>query len=104
MRLGIVNAGQLGVYEQIDPELRELCEDVILARRPDAAERLLEAATSYVGEGAAAQERTNQEWRELAVTKRLEHALVNGITGYIDADVEEARVEVRLTVTVMRAR
>ena len=101
MRLGIVNAGQLGVYEQIDPELRELCEDVILARRPDAAERLLEAATRYVGEGAAAQERTNQEWREFAVTKRLEHALVNGITEYIDADVEEARVEYGSPVTVI---
>ena len=57
MRMGIVNAGQLAVYEQIEPELRELCEDVVLARRPDAAERLLQSATDYVGEGAAARER-----------------------------------------------
>ena len=76
---------------QIDPELRELCEDVVLARRPDAAERLLEAATQYVGEGAAQRERVGLEWRDWDVDKRIEHSLVNGITEFIEADVEESR-------------
>ncbi|MFP5487829.1 MAG: methionine synthase, partial [Acidimicrobiia bacterium] len=101
MRLGIVNAGQLAVYEQIDPELRELCEDVILARRPDAAERLLQAATEYSGEGGAARERAGQEWRHWDVVKRIEHALVNGITEYIETDVEEARQLVNTSVDLI---
>jgi 5-methyltetrahydrofolate--homocysteine methyltransferase len=101
MRLGIVNAGQLAVYEQIEPELRELCEDVILARRPDAAERLLEAATNYVGDGASVQERVGQEWREWDVDKRLEHSLVNGITEFIESDVEESRVRMGSPVSVI---
>ncbi|MFW2335168.1 methionine synthase [Ilumatobacter sp.] len=101
MRLGIVNAGQLAVYEQIDPELRDLCEDVVLARRPDAAERLLEAATGFVGEGAAAKERVGQEWRDWDVDKRLEHSLVNGITEHIEADVEESRERMGSPVSVI---
>ena len=101
MRLGIVNAGQLAVYEQIDPELRELCEDVVLARRPDAAERLLEAATQYVGEGATQRERVGLEWREWDVDKRIEHALVNGITEFIEDDVEESRVRMASPVLVI---
>ena len=101
MRLGIVNAGQLAVYEQIDPELRELCEDVVLARRPDAAERLLEAATQYVGEGATQRERVGLEWREWDVDKRIEHALVNGITEFIEGDVEESRVRLASPVSVI---
>ena len=101
MHLGIVNAGQLAVYEQIDAELRDLCEDVVLARRPDAAERLLDAATNYVGEGAAAKERVGQEWREWDVDKRLEHSLVNGITEFIDDDVEESRVRLGSPVSVI---
>jgi 5-methyltetrahydrofolate--homocysteine methyltransferase len=101
MRLGIVNAGQLGVYEQIEPELRELCEDVVLARRSDAAERLLDAATNYVGEGASVQERVGQEWREWDVDKRLEHSLVSGITEFIESDVEESRVRMGSPVSVI---
>jgi 5-methyltetrahydrofolate--homocysteine methyltransferase len=101
MRMGIVNAGQLAVYEQIEPELRDLCEDVVLARRPDAAERLLEAATGYTGQGESAQERAGQEWRDWDVEKRLEHSLVNGITEFIEADVEEARLRMRSPVSVI---
>jgi 5-methyltetrahydrofolate--homocysteine methyltransferase len=101
MRLGIVNAGQLAVYEGIEPELRELCEDVVLARRPDAAERLLDAATAYVGEAAAARERVGQEWRHWDVDKRIEHALVNGIGEYVESDVEEARRRLGSPVSVI---
>ncbi|NQY56421.1 MAG: methionine synthase [Ilumatobacteraceae bacterium] len=101
MRLGIVNAGQLAVYEQIDAELRELCEDVVLARRPDATERLLEAATSFAGSGDDGVEEATAEWRELPVEQRLEHALVNGITAHIDDDVEEARAAAGRAVEVI---
>ena len=91
MRLGIVNAGQLAVYDQIDPELRELCEDVVLARRDDATERLLDAATRFQGDGAEAADPAAQEWRSWDVARRIDHALVNGITVFIEDDVEEAR-------------
>ena len=101
MRLGIVNAGQLAVYEQIDHELRELCEDVVLARRADAAERLLEAATQYVGEGATQRQRVGLEWRDWDVDKRIEHSLVNGITEFIEIDVEEARTRLASPVSVI---
>jgi 5-methyltetrahydrofolate--homocysteine methyltransferase len=90
MDMGIVNAGALPVYDDIDPELRDLCEDVVLNRRPDATERLLEAAQRYKG-GQAEREETEQEWRSWPVDKRLEHALVAGITEFIEADTEEAR-------------
>ncbi len=90
MDMGIVNAGQLAVYEDIEPQLREACEDVVLNRRPDATERLLALAESYKGKGIEAKER-DLAWREQPVEKRLEHALVAGITEYIDVDVEEAR-------------
>ncbi|MGA2636226.1 methionine synthase [Methylocella sp.] len=90
MDMGIVNAGQLAVYAEIEPELREACEDVILNRRPDATERLLALAEGFKGPGVERSEK-NLAWREEPVAKRLEHALVNGITEYIDRDVEEAR-------------
>jgi 5-methyltetrahydrofolate--homocysteine methyltransferase len=90
MDMGIVNAGQLGVYENIDPELRELCDDVVLNKRPDATERLLAIAERF-REQAGKSEAKNEAWRSDSVEKRLEHALVNGITDYIEADVEEAR-------------
>ncbi len=90
MDMGIVNAGQLAVYAEIDPELRELCEDVVLNRRKDATERLVEAAEKYKGAGAKSAEK-DAAWREHEVEKRLEYALVNGITEYIEVDVEEAR-------------
>jgi 5-methyltetrahydrofolate--homocysteine methyltransferase len=101
MRMGIVNAGQLAVYEQIEPKLRELCEDVVLARRPDAAERLLNAATEYARAGGEVREKVGLEWREWDVDKRLEHALVNGITEFIDSDVEEARQRLQSPVSVI---
>ncbi|KAF2991810.1 methionine synthase [Methylocystis sp. MJC1] len=90
MDMGIVNAGQLAVYAEIDPELRELCEDVVLNRRKDATERLVEAAERFKGAGAKSAEK-DAAWRDNSVEKRLEYALVNGVTEYIDADVEEAR-------------
>src|SRR5947209_5987888 len=92
MDMGIVNAGQLGVYENIDPELRELCEDVVLNRRADATERLLAIAEKF-REQAGKSEAKNEAWRSDSVEKRLEHALVNGITDYIEGDVEEARAQ-----------
>jgi 5-methyltetrahydrofolate--homocysteine methyltransferase len=101
MRMGIVNAGQLAVYEAIDAELRELCEDVVLARRPDAAERLLTAATEYVGEGGIQRERIGLEWRDWDVDKRIEHSLVNGITEFVEGDVEEARQRLQSPVSVI---
>jgi 5-methyltetrahydrofolate--homocysteine methyltransferase len=90
MDMGIVNAGQLAIYEQIEPELRERVEDVVLNRRPDGTERLLEIAARYKGEGGAKRQ-ADLEWRKLPVAKRLEHALVQGIDDYVIADTEEAR-------------
>jgi 5-methyltetrahydrofolate--homocysteine methyltransferase len=90
MDMGIVNAGQLGVYENINPELREACEDVVLNKRADATERLLAIAERF-REQAGKSEAKNEAWRSDPIEKRLEHALVNGITDYIEADVEEAR-------------
>jgi len=90
MDMGIVNAGQLALYDDIDPELRELVEDVILNRRPDATDRLLEAAERYKG-GEAKQREVDLSWREQPVEDRLVHALVHGVGTYIDADTEEAR-------------
>ena len=91
MDMGIVNAGQLAVYEKIDPELREACEDVVLNRRPDATERLVEMAERFKGAGAKAAEK-DAAWREASVEKRLEYALVNGVADYVEQDVEEARL------------
>jgi 5-methyltetrahydrofolate--homocysteine methyltransferase len=92
MDMGIVNAGQLAVYDAIDPELREACEDVVLNRRQDGTERLLEIAERYRGQGGAQGREKDLAWREWPVEKRLEHALVNGITEFIEADTEEARL------------
>lgn len=91
MDMGIVNAGQLGSYDDLDPELRELCEDVVLNRRKDATERLLDAAPRFKGDGSVSFSGKDMAWRENPVEKRLEYALVNGITAFIDVDVEEAR-------------
>ncbi|MGY8972810.1 MAG: methionine synthase [Sphingomonadales bacterium] len=88
--MAIVNAGQLDVYDQIDPVLREACEDVILMRRPDATERLIDLAESYKGK-TAAEEKAAEEWRGWPVERRLEHALVKGIDAHVVADTEEAR-------------
>ncbi len=91
MDMGIVNAGQLDVYDQIDPELRERVEDVILNRRADGSERLLEIAERYRGEKSKGGVVEDLAWRELPVDKRLEYALVRGVTTYVVADTEEAR-------------
>lgn len=88
--MAIVNASQLEVYDDIDAELREHVEDVILARREDATERLLDLAERYKGQGMKRREE-DLSWREQVVGKRLEHALVKGIAEYVDEDVEEAR-------------
>ena len=90
MDMGIVNAGQLGVYDDLDPELRERCEDVVLNRRPDATDRLLEAADRFKG-GLAKKQAADLSWRERPVAERLKHALVHGIADYVEADTEEAR-------------
>ncbi len=92
MDLGIVNAGQLAIYADIDPELRSACEDVILNRRQDATERLLELAARFKGDGAQ-RRREDLGWRTLPVGKRIEHALVKGIDDYIIEDTEAARLE-----------
>jgi 5-methyltetrahydrofolate--homocysteine methyltransferase len=91
MDMGIVNAGQLAVYDEIEPQLREACEDVVLNRRPDATERLLALAESYRGKSAEAKER-DLAWRDAPVEKRLEHALVAGIDEFVETDVEAARL------------
>ena len=90
MDMGIVNAGQLQVYDEIEPKLRAAVEDVVLARRPDATERLLELAETVTG--GRKNRRADEEWRALPVIDRLKHALVNGIDSHIEADVEEARL------------
>ncbi len=90
MDMGIVNAGQLALYDDIDPELRDLVEDVILNRRADATDRLLEAAGRFKGEGAQKKE-ADLSWREKPVEERLTHALVHGIGTYIEQDTEEVR-------------
>ena len=92
MRLAIVNAGQLALYDDLDPHLRELCEDVVLARRPDAAERLLEEAISFRDAATQESDATAAEWRSLPVAGRLAHALRHGIGEHIEGDVEEARL------------
>jgi 5-methyltetrahydrofolate--homocysteine methyltransferase len=87
MDMGIVNAGMVGVYDDLEPELRERVEDVVLNRRPDAGERLVEIAEQ--AKGAARDEGKKNEWRALGVEQRLAHALVHGITDHIVADTEE---------------
>ena len=89
MTMGIVNAGQLGVYDELDPELRELVEDVVLNRRPDAGDRLVAFAENFKGEAKAKEE--DLFWRGEPVEKRIAHALVKGITSHILEDTEEAR-------------
>ncbi len=92
MDMGIVNAGMIGVYDELEPELRERVEDVVLNRRPDAAERLLEIAES--AKGAAKDDSKKLEWRNAPVNARLSHTLVHGITDFITEDTEEAYREI----------
>src|SRR5438067_5824202 len=91
MSMGIVNAGQLGVYEQLEPQLRERVEDVIFNRRPDATERLIEVASTV--RAGAKESAKDEAWRAATVEERLVHALVNGIAAHIVADTEEARLK-----------
>ena len=91
MTMGIVNPSQLAIYENIDAELRERVEDVVLNRRADATERLLEIAERYKSTGDSEQKQEDPLWRQWPTEKRLEHALVKGITDYIEEDTEQAR-------------
>ena len=100
MDMGIVNAGQMVIYDDIDPELRQVCEDVILNRDPGASERLLQLAEKFRGQGKQVKEQ-DLSWREWSVEKRLSHALVNGITEYIEVDTEEARQAVDRPLSVI---
>jgi 5-methyltetrahydrofolate--homocysteine methyltransferase len=93
MDMGIVNAGMLEVYEEIEPELKVLVEDVLLNRRPDATERLVDFGETLKGAGAQVSEKKAEEWRNGTVEERLSHALVKGIDAYIEIDAEEARVK-----------
>ena len=93
MDMGIVNAGQLAVYDAIDPELRQACEDVIFNKRPDATDRLLAVAEKYRGTAGREGSGKDLSWREKPVEERIAYALVNGITEFIDADTEEARLK-----------
>jgi len=93
MDMGIVNAGAMPIYDDLDAELRERVEDVVLDRRPDATERLLEIAPRFKGgKGEKADSGDRLRWRELPVAQRLQHALVHGIDEFIDIDTEEARL------------
>jgi 5-methyltetrahydrofolate--homocysteine methyltransferase len=99
MNMGIVNAGQLGVYEEIPKDLRDAVEDVVLNRHPDAGEKLVKLAESVKGGGKEQVE--DLEWRKGTVQERLTHALVRGITTYIVEDTEEARLQAKFPVEVI---
>jgi len=101
LTMGIVNAGQLAIYEDIDAELRERVEDVILARREDATERLLEIAERYKGGGSAQRRGDDLEWRKLPVAERLQHALIKGLDEFVFADTEEARLQTKRPLDVI---
>jgi 5-methyltetrahydrofolate--homocysteine methyltransferase len=90
MTMGIVNAGQLAIYEDIPKDLREIVEDVVLNRTPDATEKLLDVAEQYK-KGGGEKQKASLEWREWPVNKRLEHALVKGVADYVEEDTEAAR-------------
>ncbi|WP_447044213.1 methionine synthase [Vreelandella sp. H-I2] len=101
LTMGIVNAGQLAVYDDLPAELREAVEDVVLNRRSDGTERLLDIADKYKGDGSGAAKKEDLEWRSWPVNKRIEHALVKGITVYIEDDTEEARAQAERPIEVI---
>nr|WP_289073182.1 methionine synthase [uncultured Halomonas sp.] len=101
LTMGIVNAGQLAVYDDLPTELREAVEDVVLNRRSDGTERLLEIADQYKGDGSGAAKKEDLEWRSWPVNKRIEHALVKGVTAYIEEDTEEARAQAARPIEVI---
>jgi len=100
MDMGIVNAGQLAVYDDLPKELRDAVEDVVLNRSPDATERLLDVADHYRGDGVQAK-KADDEWRKLPVAKRLEYALVKGLDAWVEADTEEARLRFDKAIEVI---
>ena len=100
LSMGIVNAGQLAIYEDIPADLRERCEDVILARRADATERLLEIAQAFKG-GGSVKRGDDLEWRKLPVEERLQHALVKGLDEFVLEDTEEARLKTKRPLDVI---
>lgn len=101
MDMGIVNAGQMAIYDDLPEKLRVAVEDVILNKDPEAGERLLEVAEEYRGDGQATSKVTDTAWRETTVEKRLEHSLVKGITDYIEADTEEAYQKLGAPINVI---
>ena len=106
MTMGIVNAGQMAIYDDIDKELKAAVEDVVLNQNQgesgqEATEKLLDVAEQYRGQGAAQKNVEDLEWRKLPVEKRLEHALVKGITAFIDEDTEEARLKAKRPLDVI---
>ncbi len=100
MDMGIVNAGQLTIYEDIEPSLKQAVEDVLLNRRDDGTDRLLEVAETYRGQKGVEQ-KVDLSWREAPVAERLSHALVNGIGDYIEEDTEEVRAQVARPLNVI---
>ncbi|WP_372878729.1 methionine synthase [Spongiibacter marinus] len=101
MDMGIVNAGQLAIYDDLPDELREAVEDVILNRRDDSTERLLDIAEKYRGDGKGMAQQEDLSWREWPVAKRIEHSLVKGITTFIEEDAEAARQEAAKPIDVI---
>ncbi|AJY50705.1 methionine synthase [Halomonas sp. KO116] len=101
LTMGIVNAGQLAVYDDLPAELRDAVEDVVLNRRSDGTERLLDIADKYKGDGSGAPKKEDLEWRSWPVNKRIQHALVKGITVYIEDDTEEARAQAERPIEVI---
>ncbi|MCC5883686.1 MAG: methionine synthase [Halomonas sp.] len=101
LTMGIVNAGQLAVYDDLPTELREAVEDVVLNRRPDGTERLVDLAEKYKGDGSGAAKKEDLEWRSWPVEKRIQHALVKGITAFIEEDTELARQRVARPIEVI---
>ncbi|WP_218855639.1 methionine synthase [Nocardioides daedukensis] len=95
LSMGIVNAGALVVYDEIDPDLRDRIEDVVLNRRPDAAERLLEIAEKFNNKGQPQDPAKVDEWRSLPIRERITHALVKGLDAHVEADTEELRAEIK---------
>lgn len=101
MDMGIVNAGQMAIYDDLPEKLRIAVEDVIMNKDEEAGERLLEIAAEFLGDGSAASKEADLSWRETTVEKRLEHALVKGITDFIVEDTEEARVKLGAPINVI---
>ena len=101
MDMGIVNAGQLAIYDDLPAELRDAVEDVVLNRRDDGTERLLDIAEKYRGDGKGSTQKEDLSWRELPVAKRIEHSLVKGISTFIEEDAEAARQEAARPIDVI---